>query len=211
MPRARVLLLAIIVFACGPAPGVRDTNGDGRIIVACLGDSNTESRWPPPYTPKWCEAVADAQRGWVVANHAVGGATVTRPTDARSSADDQLDGALAGGPVDAVVLAFGTNDVRFGRTTHEIVAAYRAAMARVAAHGATAWVALAPPIFPPEPDRAAAIEALNAALRADVPAPNLVDFATGMTPADFEPDGLHPNLAGQRKRAAAALRVLRPD
>jgi lysophospholipase L1-like esterase len=188
---------------------VRDVNGDGRVVIACLGDSNTEWRWPPPYTPKWCEMAAETMPGWTFVNHAVGGATVTKPRDDHSFADRQLDQALADAP-DAVVLAFGTNDVRTGRSTPEVVAAYRAAVARVTAQGALVFVALAPPLFPPEPERADALTALNAALRAEF-ADRLIDFASGMGRDDFEPDGIHPNAAGQHKRAAAALRVLRPD
>src|SRR5262249_26097624 len=123
--------------ACTSSAGVHDVNGDGRVVVACLGDSNTESRWPPPYTPKSWEMAAETAPGWTFVTHAVGGATVTRPTDDHSFADRQLDLALADRP-DAVVLAFGTNDVRAGRTTPEVIAAYRAAVARVTAQGALA-------------------------------------------------------------------------
>ncbi|HEV7734858.1 MAG TPA: SGNH/GDSL hydrolase family protein [Candidatus Binatia bacterium] len=210
MVAIRLLALALAVTACGPPAGVRDVDGDGRIVVACLGDSNTETRWPPPHTPKWCEFAAERVPAWTFTNHAVGGATVTRPNDQRSFADAQLDAAGAAAPADAVVLAFGTNDVRSGRSTADIVAAYRAVVARVEATGAIAFVALAPPSYPPEPDHAAALAALNAALRGAFPPDRLVDFDGGMTRLDFEADGLHPNAAGQHERAVAALRALRP-
>jgi lysophospholipase L1-like esterase len=208
MAVVHLLLLLVFAIACSRPAVVRDVNGDGRVVIACLGDSNTESRWPPPYTPKWCEIAAETMPDWTFVNHAVGGATVTQRPDDHSFADRQLDGALADAP-DAVVLAFGTNDVRAGRSTPEIVAAYRAAVARVTARGALAFVAGAPPLFPPEPEHAEALAALNAALRAEF-ADRLIDFASDMGRDDFEPDGVHPNAAGQRKRATAALHVLRP-
>ena len=208
MMRALLLATALVTGAC--SPGVHDVDGDGRIVIACLGDSNTETRWPPPHTPKWCEFAAAERPGWTFTNYAVGGATVTRPTDERSWIDPQLDAARGTDPLDAVVLAFGTNDVRTGRSTTDIVAAYRAAAARASATGARVFVALTPPIYPPEPEHADAIAALNATLRRAFPADQIIDFATGMGAGDFEPDGLHPNRTGQFKRAQAALRTLTP-
>jgi lysophospholipase L1-like esterase len=202
------LLLLAAAAACADAPAVRDRNGDGRVVVACLGDSNTETQWPAPHTPKWCEFAAAERPRWTFTNHAVGGSTVTRPATARPWADTQLAETLAKDAPDVVILAFGTNDVRAGRPTADVVAAYRAAVARIEAAGAVAFVALAPPIHPPEPDRTAALAALNAALREAFPAARLVGFEAGMARGDFEADGLHPNAAGQRKRAAAALRAL---
>jgi lysophospholipase L1-like esterase len=201
-------LVTVAAIACTAKHGVRDMNGDGRIVVACLGDSNTETHWPTPNTPKWCEFAAEIA-GWTFTNHAVGGSTVTPPATPRSWVEPQLADALAKDAPDAVILAFGTNDVRAGRSAAETVDAYRAAAARAEAAGALAFVALAPPTYAPEPDHADALAALNAALRGAFPAGRIVDFTTGMTREDFEADGLHPNAAGQHKRAAAALRVLR--
>jgi lysophospholipase L1-like esterase len=212
-PRGRaasaVVLAAVGLLGCGGPKGVRDVNGDGRVVVACLGDSNTERHWPTPNSRKWCELAAAEVTDWTFGNYAVGGTTVTPPSDEHGWVGPQLDAALAEGAPDAVVLAFGTNDVRFGRSTAEVVDAYRAAVRRVEAARALAFVALAPPIFPPEPDHTAALAELNDALRAAFPAPRLVDFDGGMTRDDFESDGIHPTPAAQHKRAAAALRALR--
>jgi lysophospholipase L1-like esterase len=201
----------LLAAACGSPPAVPDLNGDGKIVVACLGDSNTDRRWPPPDTHKWCELAADRVPGWTFVNRAVSGSTVSERPGPEGWSGTQLDTTLPHDAPDAVVLAFGTNDVRFGRATADVVAAYRAAVARVEATRARAFVALTPPIYPPEPEHAAALDALNAALRAGFPADRLVDFASGMTRADFGADGLHPNDDGQRKRADAALRTLRPS
>jgi lysophospholipase L1-like esterase len=204
-----VALAALGIVACGGPRGVRDVNGDGRVVVACLGDSNTERHWPTPNSRKWCELAAAGAPDWTFGNYAVGGTTVTPPIDEHGWVGPQLDAALAENAPDAVVLAFGTNDVRFGRATAEVVDAYRAAIRRVEAARALAFVALAPPMFAPEPDHGAALAELNAALRAAFPAPRLIDFDAGMSRDDFEPDGIHPTPAAQQKRAAAALRVLR--
>jgi lysophospholipase L1-like esterase len=198
------------VTACAPNSGVHDTNGDGRIVVTCLGDSNTDRRWPPPDTPKWCELAAERLPGWTFVNHAVSASTITPHSDPRLDAGTQLDRALPSDAADAVVLAFGTNDVRAGRATADIIAAYKAAIARVEATGALAFVALAPPIYPPEPEHVAALEDLNGTLRATFAPARIVDFSSGMAVDDFGPDGLHPNTDGQRKRAEAALRALHP-
>ena len=69
-------------------------------------------------------------------------------------------------------------------------------------------VTVAPPIYPPEPEHASALTALNAAVGRAFPADRVIDFASAMTRGDFEADGLHPNAAGQHKRARAALRAL---
>ena len=206
MTRALVLIAALVAGGC--SSGVHDLDGDGRVVIACLGDSNTETRWPPPQTPKWCEFAAAERPEWTFTNHAVGGATVTRPPDERSWSGPQLDAALAASRLDAVVLAFGTNDVRADRSTAEIVAAYRAAAARASAGGTRVFVALTPSIYPPEPEHTDAIAALNRTLRQAFPADSIIDFATGMAREDFEADGLHPNASGQHKRAQAALRTL---
>ena len=203
------MLAVLTAVACGDRRGVRDVNGDGRIVVSCLGDSNTETHWPRPGTRRWCELASERAPEWVFTNHAVGGTTMTQPATPSSWAMPQLERALAEDQPDAVVFAFGTNDVRAGRSTEDIVAAYRAAVERTNRARVLAFVALAPPIYSPQPDHRAAIEGLNAALRHAFPPVPIVDFWTGMTPADYDPDGLHLNDAGQRKRAEAALRALR--
>src|SRR5437867_3408282 len=154
------LVAALAVLGCGPRGGVRDVNGDGRVVISCLGDSNTETQWPQPGTRRWCEFAAEDAPGWVFRNHAVGGTTVTEPGRPAIWAMLQLDAALAEDRPDAVVFAFGTNDVRAGRPTGEIVAAYRTAVERAERAGPLPFVALAPPIYSPEPDHRAALEAL---------------------------------------------------
>src|SRR5688500_16183557 len=109
---AASLCLLLAAGACGSATGTQDANGDGTVVVACLGDSNTDRRWPPPGTPKWCELAAERVPAWRFVNHAVSATTVTRNDEPPGWSGPQLDAALASDVPDAVVLAFGTNDVR---------------------------------------------------------------------------------------------------
>ena len=51
------------------------------------------------------------------------------------------------------------------------------------------------------------IRELNARLRETFPA-DIVDFWSGMSPAEFTSDGIHVNDAGHAKRAAAARQAL---
>ena len=54
-----------------------DRNGDGRITVACIEDSNTMARWPVATDPttRWCERLAAQYPGWVFRNYAMIGAS----------------------------------------------------------------------------------------------------------------------------------------
>jgi lysophospholipase L1-like esterase len=112
-----------------------------------------------------------------------------------------------------VVLAFGTNDLRYGSSPRAVARRYQALRRRAEAGGAVVYLALTPPVLPPDPDAeriAREVTRLNLMLRETWPSSRLLDFHTGFGPGDFESDGVHVSDAGQRKRAAVARRILAP-
>jgi lysophospholipase L1-like esterase len=111
-----------------------------------------------------------------------------------------------------LVIAVGTNDVG----THpvwvvldDILALQR--RAEEVAPCVRVYVATIPPQFHFGWKHEAQRVLLNGLMRARVPADRLVEFDQGFVRGDFNPDGIHANLYGQRKRAEAALRVLFPQ
>lgn len=208
---------------------VLDRNGDGHLVIACLGDSNTSSAWqdeqPGGFLPDegWCEQLErlfddDLVR---IINRGLGGATVTPrgglgnpKKDEFLSGYDQLDSVLKLGDVDVVVLAFGTNDVLpdLNGSPESIVDHYNRLFRRGRSRGLLSVVAITPAVFPHAESgeirrSLPAIAETNQRI-AETFAPRFtVDFGTEFAPSDFM-DHLHMNAAGQRKRAAAALEAL---
>jgi lysophospholipase L1-like esterase len=186
---------------------IRDRDGDGRITVACLGDSNTERM--PSMPPPWCERVAELAPavGWKLVNRGEAGATAV---GFRSLilADEHLDYALENDGVDAVILAYGTNDLLIARSPPEEVAlAYERLRRRARTAGVEVFVALTPPVQPPIRDINADVGELNAVIAKLFPASRIIDFWSGMSPEDFT-DGVHFEASGHAKRALAAWKVL---
>jgi alpha-tubulin suppressor-like RCC1 family protein len=184
---------------------LRDRNGDGRIVIGCLGDSNT---WRTPARPRgWCEHLAElaAGRGWSFVNRAEGGATVVE-SGSMILAADHLDYALENDAVDAVILAYGTNDlVRVRAAPAEVAAAQARLRARAHAADVDVFVALTPPTR--NGAEAAEIAELNDLLAQQLPASRIIDFASGFDDADFF-DEVHFGERGHDKRARAAWAAL---
>ncbi len=224
------LLLARFARA-EPLPDVVDRNRDGRIVIACLGDSNTASGWQQekdggfPPEQGWCEQVLarlDDPRVSIV-NRGVGGATASpHPLDGQSDlhhaffgGDEQLDAALEDAPLDVAMMAFGTNDVlpTLNGDPESIVDHYNRLWRRERSRGLLAFVAITPPVFVHEktgelrrdPER---IAETNARIAEIFPRRFRLPFDVDMTEADFM-DDLHMNARGQAKRADAAIERLR--
>lgn len=214
-----------------PLPDVVDRNRDGRIVIACLGDSNTASGWQEekaggfPPEQGWCEQVRARLNDPRVAivNRGVGGATVSpHPLDGQSDlhhaffgGDEQLDAALGDAPLDVAMMAFGTNDVlpTLNGDPASIVDHYNRLWRRERSYGLLAFVAITPPVFVHErtgemrrdPER---IAETNARIAETFPRRFTLPFDVDMTEADFM-DDLHMNARGQAKRADAAIERLR--
>lgn len=192
-----------------PIPPVRfaDANGDGVYRMACLGDSNTA---PVDFLTKWCELLAAMIPGLEVVNLGWRGATVCPNRIFMSDAGLQLQQALAL-DVDAVVLAFGTNDRLQRRSVEEIVAAYVLHAEVAAAEGVDVFVATTPPMGGCSGEACAEIYELNQELPI-VFSGRVIDFFSGVTDEHFGlQDRIHMSAAGQVLRAErAAARVGNP-
>lgn len=188
-----------------------DVNGDGIYRLGCVGDSNT-SPFQSPSVVRWCEALRArfADSTFEIVNVAVSGATVVAPNlypSVDSTAYMQMDLVLTKG-VDAVVLAFGTNDFFQGRSPAMIVDAYldQAEAARVA--GVEFFVATTPPTTGCFTRGCPNILATNDALHATFDAAHVVEFYDGFTAEHIKSDNIHLNDAGQTLRMERAFSVL---
>ena len=199
---------AAMLGACHDDAGRLDRNHDGVITIACLGDSNT---FADP-KPGWCDLLGEASPKWVMSNRSWNGMSIIDFGESyggfKLAAAPHVDEVLTLDHPDVVILAFGTNDLKHAAMPEAIVDAYAQAKAKIEATGARCLVALTPPTFPPDASGLnPGIEALNAKVRQQFGS-DVVDFWSGMTRADFKPDGLHVNAAGHAKRAAAAREAI---
>lgn len=186
---------------------IRDHDGDGRIAIVCVGDSNTYRDEGAPAT--WCDRLPEllGPEHWSSTGRGMPGATATpglTPIDAMQ----QLAYALENDAPDVVILAFGTNDVARGVEADAVVAAYEGLARRVHSRGALAFVALTPPTKPVSHERNDRIRALNAKLREAFGDERVIDFHGALGPDDLA-DKAHLNAAGHAKAARAAAEALR--
>ena len=216
-------------------PGA-DRNGDGRIVIACIGDSNTDAGWQHEQDPSfprdrgWCERLPDAlgAASVEIVNLGVPGASaVSQPmpsveeTQVHFDGERQLDAVLRTSAPDIVLISFVTNDAHPRRArelsrpleAEEVVAVHSEFLARAARAGVLALVATAPePRFPGRGPPSYRLEglmvAINAGLRGAVPAERLLDFAALVDPSDYL-DDIHMNSAGHERRARLAAQKIR--
>jgi lysophospholipase L1-like esterase len=124
----------------------------------------------------------------------------------------QLADTIANDRPDVVILAFGTNDLRFAYSIDDTVSAYQELVAAAEQTGAFVLIALTPPLAPWYPDAAAPnplYEALNQRLALTWPPGRLVDCASFVVPpGDYLDDGIHFSVAGHAKRAFTAYERL---
>jgi len=189
------------------AGALADRNGDGRITVACLGDSNTQPIDRRPRT--WCEMLRELtpQDGFTTVNRSEGGATAVTEGSMIHGLD-HLDYALRHDAVDAVIAAYGTNDLVIADASpEEIVLAYQGFRTRAHAAGVDFFVALTPPARTDAYEKNASVEALNEGIAEAFDPTEVIDFRTDVQPEDFV-DELHLGDSGQVKRARAARKVL---
>jgi lysophospholipase L1-like esterase len=188
---------------------VWDVNGDGQIVIGCLGDSN--SAFP---FGMYCEQLAAEHPDLVFVSYAIPG---TRAIGGPNDGLVQIAAAAAGvngPPADIVLLAFGTNDIggNGAISAEEMADRIDTLKAAAAAEGMPQFVATIPPRFDARLESATTctenvlstpvIEAANALIRERTDPSWLVDFDSGFTcPADIFPDGVHMSAAGVEKRA----------
>ncbi|MGH7786341.1 MAG: GDSL-type esterase/lipase family protein [Candidatus Binatia bacterium] len=185
-----------------------DANGDGVWHLSCLGDSNT---WAGFYG-SWCNGLAGGGPAGIwndtfaVTNYGELGAQVANYSPNSTHGPSQLQEVLAAGDSDAVVLAFGTNDlseVQGNKNPWQTLAAYIDLAGDAEAAGLTVFVALTPPII----GNAAAnakIDALNVLIELVFPSAHVLDFHTGFDARHILGDGVHMNSEGHTKRTVRA-------
>jgi alpha-tubulin suppressor-like RCC1 family protein len=186
---------------------LHDRDGNGSITVACLGDSNT---LPDGEVSRgWCRRLGDLARGghWRFVNRSEGGATAVE-FGSMILASEHLEYALENDSVDAVVFAYGTNDLlRAKASPVEVANAYSRLRQRARVVGVDVFVALTPPIQPMPGGINDKVAELNTILRSRFPSDRIIDFWSEMLPEDYA-DSVHLIDSGQEKRARAAWETL---
>jgi lysophospholipase L1-like esterase len=204
---AATLAFALALAGCSRCPDVATSK-----VVACLGDSNTHQ----PAQTGWCEILAQESEGSSLRflNYGFPGAAAVPPPPRFPILDASywLDRALALAPPAVVILAYGTNDLRYEMSPQQVLEGYRELKQRAEKAGARVLIALTPPMAPKKTDKSAEVVQLNDLLRATFPPQDLVDFNTGFdVKTDLTPDGLHFTESGHRKRAEAVRRALKAN
>lgn len=142
--RYALSILVAVAISLFVASCVWDVNGDGQIVIACLGDSNTY-----PYSGH-CEKLRAKYPNIVWINYGVPGSKAVGGTDDGLS---RIAVAAAGDatrpPADVVLLAYGTNDIgpQGSITASEMADRIDMLVAAAATEGVRAFVATIPPRF----------------------------------------------------------------
>lgn len=190
--------------------GFPDANGDGVWRLACLGDSNTEPF--PPFRPrKWCEYLEEVPDDalFQTINISHGGATANPQTRDPTWEDAFLHTAMATqAGADAIISAYGTNDLLQGYSPTEYVEAHRMHEATAAAGGIPTYFAATVPIIGTNPAQTWPRQ-VNDLLRIEF-AGRTAEFFEGFQFDEHHLDGLHLNDAGQRLRADRAWEAVKP-
>ncbi len=202
--------------------GIRDRNGDGRITIVCLGDSNTQRGYL--YDRTWCERLESLLREsakshsptgspsalatWETINRGWSGATaISLPSMRR--AEEQLAYTLEFDRPDVLILSYGTNDLLQEATPEDVLLASVRLLLRAREAGVDTFVALVPSAFDQGAAFDAGVKATNELIRRAVRADRVIDFASVSSADDYH-DEVHLNAAGHEKRASAALAALCP-
>jgi len=207
------LLVASAVFVgCRSRCSIPDADRDGTIRIACLGDSRTDAHFDPNI-PSWCERLPTLRPTQkcsgkalplTTRNYAVSGTEVT------VVAFQQEARALAPPTADALVVAFGVNDLYLGATVEEVIVMYKALIRK--GQGRPVFIATTPPAYLGESDNAKrlnkSIERLNETVRSTFPASRVVDFDTGFTADLYIWDGLHGSNAMEALMASRVADAL---
>lgn len=201
------------------SPVVSDQNHDGRITVVCHGDSNTQAG-VAPVGDGWCERFGGMMNSanFPTVNRGLGGTTITDKgmyfLGFEMYASNRISASLLDDHPDAIVLAFGTNDIRVASSSAaDIVSEYARQKAKAETQGVKTFIALTPyfaTTFPDEKMWNTKINKLNALIRATFAPSDILDFNSNMLPGDYQ-DAAHIGTSGQLKRASGAYKRLFPN
>ncbi len=189
-----------------------DVGGNGEFRLACLGDSNT---FVGSENLSWCNALTDIVNDidFRTLNLGEPGATAginnVEAWPDRTAATQMQTALIRSKKVDAVLLAFGTNDMNQGHSPEDTLAALleQAAVAETA--GVAFYVGTSPRHFPAcnTAKGCAPTVELNALIRATFPG-RFVEFFDGFTAEDFK-DNLHLTNEAQQERAERVFDLIR--
>lgn len=234
---ALVVLLTLLVPALAPvgvARAAAPATDDTPYTVICNGDSNTQAQAFVSTAENWCTLVGD-HPGLITINRGVGASGIVNnglrtygaPLWASFYTDHELTGVdpffvLSRGAAfwssrptfdplpsyDAVILAYGTNDLTaYGFPVRSVFKAIKRIRRQFRRRGVDVFVATVPPIFARDGTPSSAdtvIRELNDRIRLAFPG-SYVEFYDGMTYPDDYSDTMHMNASGHARRAAAAL------
>jgi len=205
------------MFAISPI--VSDQNHDGRITVVCHGDSNTQAG-VAPVGDGWCERFGGMMNSanFPSINHGLGGTTITDNgmyfLGFEMYAGNRIAASLFDDHPDAMMLAFGTNDIRVASSSAaDIVSEYARQKVNAESQGVKTFIALTPYFtssFPDEKIWNAKVNKLNALIRATFSPGDILDFNSNMLSGDYQ-DVVHLGTLGQLKRASVAYKHLFPN
>jgi lysophospholipase L1-like esterase len=191
----KLLLLFPLLFlsACGGDDDGNDNSGPRTIIT--LGDSITaDTNYPG--TPPWPELVQSQRPEWTIINRARGNervASVRRKAAAISESPDVV-----------VIMVGSVNAIHFDLGSYQ--ADLTAAIQSAQATGAKVLVCTIPPMLGPRIGWASTVNRVNGMVRsaASATGATLVDVYSELQgQTERFPDGLHPDLDGQRIIAVA--------
>jgi hypothetical protein len=222
----------VISFSNNIEPVITDINGDSIRTISCTGDSNTEG--VPGITP-WPAFLQGLITGYYqlpnvqIINRAKGFSTaVPIPDSDFSDSIKQFNIATANDFPDAIMMAFGTNDIAFTITSavnnnttlssanfNAILDTYRSLITMGKALNLKLYFAYVPAPY----DQTITADyrnnytlLVNSRMRYELPREYLLDFYyTLKIPEDYYGDTLHMNNSGQFKRAVeASSKIVQP-
>jgi len=210
-----VLFSGTLAFSADPMASIDTSKYQGKIKVACVGDSITEGAGMNgnPYPKQLQEMLGDK---WQVENFGVSGRTLMNKGDHPYSKEKKYQDALAMKP-DVVIIMLGTNDTKpqNWKFKDEFEADYK--MLIKSFQGVESkpriYICRACPVIG---DGSYGIK--EDGIQEQIPIVNKIAAELGLgiidmhatlkdTP-DLIPDNVHPNAEGGRKMAAAAAAVL---
>ena len=210
-----VLFSGTLAFSADPMASIDTSKYQGKIKVACVGDSITEGAGMNgnPYPKQLQEMLGDK---WQVENFGVSGRTLMNKGDHPYSKEKKYQDALAMKP-DVVIIMLGTNDTKpqNWKFKDEFEADYK--MLIKSFQGVKSkpriYICRACPVIG---DGSYGIK--EDGIQEQIPIVNKIAAELGLgiidmhatlkdTP-DLIPDNVHPNAEGGRKMAAAAAAVL---
>jgi lysophospholipase L1-like esterase len=189
-----------------------DHNGDGQIVVACLGDSNTSG--VQVGVVSWCTKLDElVQPTAAFLSYGVPGATVSNVQSPNNLSSQLVFAAGTPQIPDLYLIAGGTNDIIFKDASSQVVSGITSLMAEAVSKGAKVAVLKVLPVFDPIQNAATfmtTIKRVNNEIAAAVPSAQLIDGGASFGSDKFLSDGLHLNQTGQNARALQVCQKLAP-